>query len=44
LRKSPNKIRIDSGLIDQKNGLSRDIPGGLGIIGLQPKYRFQIHQ
>ena len=30
------------GLINQKNGLSRDTPGALSIRGLQPKYRFQI--
>ena len=34
----------DEGLFNQKYGLSHDTPGALGISGLQPKYRFQIHQ
>jgi len=32
------------GLNNQKNGLSRNTSGALGISGLQPKYRFQISQ
>jgi transposase len=38
------KLKAKVGLINQKNGLSRNTLQSFVISGLQPKYRFQIRQ